>query len=441
MKRSILMGFAALAILTLSSTAGAELCGKCKGRMYVQALGKCTRCTGMTSSSGYKLCRKCGEKAGQCQVCLISLKGGAGKPAQPKTPAFKERRWGGRFRDAALRSHMPKAGFIADKAAWAKLWKAWRKDAVPTVDFAKELVVVQTVGGPNSVRIMARLEPSGNLRVLAAATKMGGPGFGYGMLTVVRKGVRTVNGKPVPQVGGGAAAITLTKADNGKTVNATVGQTIVVKLKGNVTTGYSWAVTKAGGPAVQQVGKIAYTTDAAPKGMVGVGGMFTATFKAVQVGTATIELQYRRPWEKDKPAAETFKATVVVSAPPADGAAGPQGIRGQVLKLTGNHMPGPGPRVGGATKPLSVPVHVFKGKVKRVATPNPKHPQLLKTVRSDAKGNYAVALEPGTYTVVAEIEGKLYLNSFAGDGSWSTVTVKKDTWATWAIRDTSGAAF
>ncbi len=446
MKRSILMGLAAVTVLTLVARAEAELCGKCKGLMYVQALGKCTRCAGITSSSGYKLCKKCGEKAGQCQVCLVSLKGDAAKPAEPKTPAFQERRWGGKFRDAVLRSHMPKAGFITDKPAWAKLWKAWRKGAAPSVDFSRELVVVQTAGGPNNVRIMARLEPSGNLRVMGASTKMGGPGFGYGMLTVARKGVLTVNGKPVPKTGSGAApAVTLTKADNGKTVKATVGQMIAVKLKGNVTTGYSWAVSIAGMPAMKQVGKIAYKTSVAPRGMVGVGGMSIATFQAVQAGKATIELQYRRPWEKNKPAAETFKATVVVTAPQAadsnNAATKPQGIRGKVFKLTGNHMPGPGPRAGGATQPLSVPVHVFKGKIKPFARPNPKHPQLVKTVRSDAKGNYAVALEPGTYTVVAEIDGKLYLNHFSGDGSWSTVMVKKDTWATWVIRDTSGAAF
>ncbi len=315
MKRSILTRFAALAILTLVAPAGAELCGKCKGRTYVQALGKCTRCAGMTSSSGYKLCRKCGEKAGQCQACLVSLKGDAGKPTEPKTPAFKERRWGGKFRDAAMRSRMPKAGVIADNAAWAKLWKAWRKDAVPTVDFTKELVVLQAVDGPNDVLVTARLEPSGNLHVLAAATKMGGPGFGYGMLTVVRKGVRTINGKPVPRVGSvAAAAVAFTEADNGKTVKATVGQMIVVTLKANATTRYSWAVANAGGPALQQVGKIAYKADAASKGTVGVGGVSVATFKAVQAGTATIELQYCLPGEMNKGPAKAFSVTIQATA-------------------------------------------------------------------------------------------------------------------------------
>ncbi len=439
MKRSILMLLAVATLLALAGSAEAELCGKCKQKMYVGAIGKCVQCNGTTPSSGYKLCKKCGEKAGQCQVCRVDLKGGTAKPVGPKAPAFQARRWTGKLVDVTLRRHAPKQGFIANKTAWAKLWKAWRQGALPNVDFANELVVVQTVSGPNTTRVVARLEPSGNLRVLAASTRMGGPGFGYGMITVARKGVRTVNGSPVPPVT--AAPVALTKADADKTVKATVGQTIVVSLKGNATTGYRWAVANAGGPTLQPVGKIAYRTGPAPKGMVGVGGMYVATFKAAQTGTATIELQYRRAWEKGKAPAKTFKATVVVSTPPADGVAGPQGIRGQVLKLTGNHMPGPGRRVGGGTKPLSVPVHVFKGRLRHFATPDPKHPQLLKIVRSDAKGNYAVALEPGLYTVVAEIDGKLYLNLFTGDGSWGTVTVKNGTWANWVIRDTSGAAF
>jgi predicted secreted protein len=441
MKRSILMGLAALAILTLAASAEAALCGKCKGRMFPMAMGKCSQCPGATSTIGYKLCRTCGKKSAKCQACQAKLGGGVANPDGPKAEVFKARRWGGKFPDIAMRRHAPKQGFVADKAAWTKLWKAWRKEAVPTVDFANELVVVQTVAGPNMARIMTKLEPSGNLRVMAASTRMGGPGFGYGMLTVARKGVRTVNGSPVPPASGAAAAITLTAADSGKTVKATVGQTIVVKLKGNPTTGYSWAVTNAGGPALAAVGKIDFKSGAKPGGMVGVGGMFVATFKAVRTGTATIELQYRRPWEKGKAPAETFKADIVVTTK----SAGKQGIRGQVLKLTGNHMPGPGIGIGGggrgATKPLSVPVYVFKGSVKVHAAPNAKHPQLLKTVRSDAKGNYSVALDPGVYTVVALIDGKLYLNSFTGAGAWSTVTVKKGAWSTWTIRDTSGAAF
>jgi hypothetical protein len=121
-----------------------------------------------------------------------------------------------------------------------------------------------------------------------------------------------------------------------------------------------------------------------------------------------------------------------------------QGVSGKVIKMTGNFMPGPGPRPGGTQAPLSVPVHVFKGKVAPFLKPDPKHPQLVKIVNSDRDGTYRVALEPGEYTLVAEIEAKLYLNSFtdsAGKMVWSTITVAAGKWATWDIKDSSGAAF
>ena len=117
-----------------------------------------------------------------------------------------------------------------------------------------------------------------------------------------------------------------------------------------------------------------------------------------------------------------------------------QGVRGKVLKKKGNFMPGPdAPK--GQTTPLSVPVHVFRGKLKPIETPNPKHPSLITTVKSGSDGSFAIGLAPGEYTVVAEIDGKLYLNLFDGDGNWLTVTVKEGAFAEWTIEDTSEAAF
>jgi len=137
---------------------------------------------------------------------------------------------------------------------------------------------------------------------------------------------------------------------------------------------------------------------------------------------------------------------------------GPQGVRGKVSKLVGNHMPGiimdgpgrgpvgfGGGMEGGGGDPLSVPVHVFKGKVKvdhnNPPAPDAKHPQLVKVVQADKQGRYIVALEPGEYTIVAEINGKLYLNIFTGGGFWFTVTVKAGEWKVHNIVDSSEASF
>ena len=106
--------------------------------------------------------------------------------------------------------------------------------------------------------------------------------------------------------------LAVTSADNGKTLTAKVGQAIVVSLKGNPTTGYTWILAGIDSPAVALDGKIKYQENAHPEGMVGVPGMFQAKFKALQPGKATVKLEYRRPWEKDKQPAETFSITISV---------------------------------------------------------------------------------------------------------------------------------
>ena len=127
----------------------------------------------------------------------------------------------------------------------------------------------------------------------------------------------------------------------------------------------------------------------------------------------------------------------------AEGEQMPQGITGKVVKITGNLMPGPGP-TGSAKTPLAVPVHIFKGKVRVFKKPDPEHPQLVKTLQAGKDGSFWTGLPPGEYTVVAEINGELYLNVQSFDGKhalWATVEVKEGVWATTLIEDTRGAAF
>jgi len=116
-------------------------------------------------------------------------------------------------------------------------------------------------------------------------------------------------------------------------------------------------------------------------------------------------------------------------------------IVGTVIKMTGDFMPGPGTSKG-KRAPLSVPVWVFKGVVDPIDTPDPKHPQLLTIVKSDAEGRYSVDLPgPGVYTVVAEINGKLYLNNYDGDGHWASIEMKDHSTVAWIIEDSSEATF
>lgn len=113
----------------------------------------------------------------------------------------------------------------------------------------------------------------------------------------------------------GEPPLLVTDAENGKTVDVCVGRGIVIRLKGNITTGYSWQVDGVEGDAVKPRGKVAYAENRTP-GVVGAPGVFAAAFDAVKAGKATIKMGYKRPWEKDRPPARTFTVTVNVQEPP-----------------------------------------------------------------------------------------------------------------------------
>jgi hypothetical protein len=99
-----------------------------------------------------------------------------------------------------LSGQAPVGGVIATAEAWERLWRAWRPgEPVPDVDFGREMVLVAAGPGPNHVIVRElRLTDAGDLRFEWAITEMAGPGFVAKMLLVDRRGVKTVNGRPLP---------------------------------------------------------------------------------------------------------------------------------------------------------------------------------------------------------------------------------------------------
>lgn len=87
-----------------------------------------------------------------------------------------------------------------------------------------------------------------------------------------------------------------TAGDSQNMVNATVGETFTLTLRGNPTTGYSWEATEV--PSEVLLTEKHYEQDKTETMMVGVGGTFHFHFKAVKKGEANIRFEYRRPWEK-----------------------------------------------------------------------------------------------------------------------------------------------
>jgi hypothetical protein len=102
--------------------------------------------------------------------------------------------------DKRLLDEAPKDGVIADAKAWAKFWKTWGGDQeVPKVDFEKELVLVAAGPGPNVIKVEdLKLNDKGDLSFKWSITERAGPGITAKFLKVSREGVKTVNGKVLP---------------------------------------------------------------------------------------------------------------------------------------------------------------------------------------------------------------------------------------------------
>jgi inhibitor of cysteine peptidase len=97
-----------------------------------------------------------------------------------------------------------------------------------------------------------------------------------------------------------------------RVADAGVGDTIVVTLGTNPTTGFTW-------PDIARIGskEILQQTDhkliiLRQANNVGAPGKDVWTFKANQKGTTTISLDYSRPWERGEKSEWTFEVTVRV---------------------------------------------------------------------------------------------------------------------------------
>ena len=107
--------------------------------------------------------------------------------------------WAGVLPDASLRAAAPASGVILNDVEFTTLWEAWRPgDKKPEVDFAKTIVVVGTIDGPNRMFVGLN-NREGNLKTQFGGTKVGGPGFGYLIAVVKRDGIDRVNDRPLPK--------------------------------------------------------------------------------------------------------------------------------------------------------------------------------------------------------------------------------------------------
>lgn len=105
----------------------------------------------------------------------------------------------------------------------------------------------------------------------------------------------------------------IVRPDGAGPVALKAGQVLEIALMANASTGYQWQVVSDGAPALARTTGPATPPpmDTQPP-MPGAPGIARWWFRAEQPGNVTVKLEYRRPWEKDVPAAETAEYAVTV---------------------------------------------------------------------------------------------------------------------------------
>jgi|SoiMethySBSTD1v2_1073268.scaffolds.fasta_scaffold78799_4 inhibitor of cysteine peptidase len=101
--------------------------------------------------------------------------------------------------------------------------------------------------------------------------------------------------------------IKLTRNENGKSIEAQVGETVLIELPENPTTGYFWTQygsRKGNGLCNQFLIKAVNNSE--------IGGKGTRTFilDVRSSGTATIEVKLRIQWEPESAAIDRFNAVI-----------------------------------------------------------------------------------------------------------------------------------
>jgi inhibitor of cysteine peptidase len=84
------------------------------------------------------------------------------------------------------------------------------------------------------------------------------------------------------------------------TVDAAVGDTVVVSLAANATTGYEWTFT---GGDTFTIEKSEYVPDPNPDELVGKGGTQVVTLTVTEAGESDLTGTYARSWETPAPGA------------------------------------------------------------------------------------------------------------------------------------------
>ena len=116
------------------------------------------------------------------------------------------------------------------------------------------------------------------------------------------------------------APVEVNEGDGGGQVELELGQTLIVTLESNPSTGYRWEQGENPESILKQIGEAEFTpSETGGPPLVGAGGWEILRFRAVSAGQMTLQLVYHRPWEEGVEPLKTFSLQVVVDPKPGRG--------------------------------------------------------------------------------------------------------------------------
>lgn len=118
--------------------------------------------------------------------------------------------------------------------------------------------------------------------------------------------------QPTPTATPTAQEVWVTEDDAGTDIALKVGDSLIVALDSNPTTGFEWALVSISDESVLSKVHDEYKgPEPTASPLMGQGGEELWTFQPLKAGSATIEMMYARPWESVPPASR-FNISVTV---------------------------------------------------------------------------------------------------------------------------------
>jgi inhibitor of cysteine peptidase len=94
---------------------------------------------------------------------------------------------------------------------------------------------------------------------------------------------------------------------DGRKIELHVGETLLVKLPENASTGYRWIIPPESARKLEKILRTEEQPVPGPGNLIGRPGLRNFYFQALKPGKVELELYYQRPWETSKPPARKFR--------------------------------------------------------------------------------------------------------------------------------------